>query len=56
MTLCFTPEHLGTWPHYSAPPKDPEDFAEFVTWAVQRYAAPKMRPASIKTAAGAEER
>jgi beta-xylosidase len=39
MTLCFTPEHLGTWPHYTAPPKNPDDFAEFVTWAVKRYAA-----------------
>jgi beta-xylosidase len=45
MTLCFTPEHLGVWPHYSAPPKDPETFAEFSAWAVQRYAAPgKSRP------------
>ena len=39
MTLCFTPEHLGTWPHYTAPPKNVGDFAEFVTWAVRRYAA-----------------
>lgn len=38
MTLCFTPEHLGTWPHYTAPPKNPSDFAEFVDWAVSRYA------------------
>ena len=39
MTLCFTPEHLGTWPHYSAPPKNPQDFADFCAWAVGRYAA-----------------
>jgi hypothetical protein len=42
MTLCFTPEHLATWPHYTAPPKNVEDFAEFVTWAVTRYASHGM--------------
>jgi beta-xylosidase len=40
MTLCFTPEHLGVTPHYTSPPKDPEQFAEFARWAVQRYAPP----------------
>lgn len=38
MTLCFTPEHLGRWPHYTAPPKDNQDFVEFAKWAVGRYA------------------
>lgn len=38
MTLCFTPEHLGIAPHYTSPPKNPEDFAEFAAWAVGRYA------------------
>ena len=38
MTLCFTPEHLGVAPHYTSPPKHPEDFAEFAAWAVGRYA------------------
>jgi len=38
LTLCFTPEHLGVAPHYTSPPKDPRDFAEFATWAVARYA------------------
>jgi len=38
MTLCFTPEHLGIQPHYTSPPKDPEQFAEFAAWAVARYA------------------
>lgn len=39
ITLCFTPEHLGIAPHYTSPPKDPEDFAEFAAWAVSRYAS-----------------
>lgn len=38
MTLCFTPEHLGVAPHYTSPPKNPADFAEFAAWAVSRYA------------------
>lgn len=38
MTLCFTPEHLGINPHYTSPPKNPQDFADFVAWAVGRYA------------------
>ena len=39
MTLCFTPEHLGVAPHYTSPARNPKDFGEFVSWAVQRYAA-----------------
>lgn len=38
MTLCFTPEHLGVERHYASPPKNPQDFADFATWAVERYA------------------
>ena len=38
MTLCFTPEHLGISPHYTSPPKNPRDFADFAEWAVGRYA------------------
>lgn len=38
LTLCFTPEHLGVAPHYTSPPKAVEDFAEFATWAISRYA------------------
>ena len=38
LTLCFTPEHLGIVPHYTSPPKRPQDFAEFAVWAVRRYA------------------
>lgn len=43
LTLCFTPEHMGIAPHYTSPPKRAQDFAEFTTWAVERYAA--ARPA-----------
>ena len=39
LTLCFTPEHLGVVPHYTSPPRDPEDFAEFTRKIVSRYAS-----------------
>lgn len=39
LTLCFTPEHLGMEPHYTSPPRRPEDFAEFAAWAVRKYAS-----------------
>jgi beta-xylosidase len=38
LTLCFTPEHLGMERHHTSPPRNGEDFAEFVGWAVGRYA------------------
>lgn len=44
MTLCFTPEHLGVQPHYTSPPKDPKDFADFTRWAVSRYSPRQVAP------------
>jgi beta-xylosidase len=38
LTLCFTPEHLGIVPHYTSPPKNCEDFADFTARMVARYA------------------
>jgi beta-xylosidase len=38
LTLCFTPEHLGLTPHYTSPPKDPDDFAAFARKMIARYA------------------
>ncbi len=38
LTLCFTPEHLGVVPHYTSPPRNCEDFAEFARKMVVRYA------------------
>ena len=37
VTFCFTPEHKGVWPHYTAPPVAPEEFAEFCGEMVRRY-------------------
>ena len=47
LTLCFTPEHLGVAPHYTSPPKRVEDFAEFVSWAMRRY-APARQELSVQ--------
>ena len=41
VTLCFTPEHLGVAPHYTSPPRNADDFAEFALWAVRKYAGAK---------------
>jgi beta-xylosidase len=38
VTFCFTPEHRGTWAHYTAPPQQPAEFAEFCTTMLRRYA------------------
>lgn len=37
-TFCFTPEDKGIWPHHTAPPKHPEEFAEFCATMIRRYA------------------
>ncbi len=38
LTFCFTPEHLGLAPHHSSAPLDPQGFADFCGWAIERYA------------------
>jgi len=57
MTLCFTPEHLGIERHYTSPPKNPNDFAEFAAWAVERYAPAKtpLGRTSDRAVVGAEQ-
>jgi beta-xylosidase len=39
VTFCFTPEHCGILPHYTSPPKDIEQFADFCSRMVRRYAS-----------------
>ncbi|MGE3743043.1 MAG: beta-xylosidase, partial [Geminicoccaceae bacterium] len=38
VTFCFTPEHKGISPHYTSPPVDPAEFAEFCGNMIRRYA------------------
>jgi beta-xylosidase len=48
LTLCFTPEHLGIAPHYTSPPKNPQDFAAFAALMISRYAsANRPTPAAV---------
>jgi beta-xylosidase len=54
LTLCFTPEHLGRRPHYTSPPKAPEQFRDFAVWAVQRYTASERAGSRPGTQLGEE--
>src|SRR3954447_18803044 len=38
VTYCFTPEHKGLQPHYTSPPRQVEEFAEFCAEMTRRYA------------------
>lgn len=38
VTFCFTPEHLGIEPHHTSAAKDPQAFADFCAWMIDRYA------------------
>jgi beta-xylosidase len=39
LTYCFTPEHRCVAPHYTSPPLEPEEFAEFCAAMTRRYGA-----------------
>ena len=39
LTYCYTPEHKGVTPHYTSPPADVNEFAEFCAGMTRRYAA-----------------
>jgi beta-xylosidase len=38
VTFCFTPDDAGIEPHYTSPPRHPEEYAEFCAAMVRRYA------------------
>ncbi len=44
MTFCFTPQHLGIEPHHTSPARDPQAFADFCAWMIDRYAPAQARP------------
>jgi beta-xylosidase len=59
VTFCFTPQHLGIEPHHTSPAKDPQAFADFCAWMIDRYApgvtarpaiAPPARPEVVPLA------
>jgi beta-xylosidase len=39
LTFCFTPPSRGIQPHYTSPPIDPMEFAEFCARMTRRYAS-----------------
>ena len=39
VTFCFTPEHRGLAPHYTSPPRDVNEFADFCARMTRRYVA-----------------
>jgi beta-xylosidase len=43
VTLCFTPAHLGRAPHHTSPALDPQAFADFCAWVIDRYAPAQGR-------------
>ena len=48
LTFCFTPEHLGHAPHHTSAPRDPQGFADFCSWAIDRYAPSVALPARVR--------
>jgi beta-xylosidase len=56
LTLCFTPEHLGIVPHYTSPPKNCEDFADFAARMVARYAPPQSNRPAAPLLSGIDDR
>jgi beta-xylosidase len=39
LTLCFTPPSRGRVEHYTSPPREPAEFADFAQAMVERYVA-----------------
>ena len=56
VTFCFTPEHLGIAPHHTSPARDPQAFADFCAWMIDRYAPAQSetRPAAPQLPEGVE--
>jgi beta-xylosidase len=48
VTFCFTPEHLGVSPHHTSPARDPQAFADFCAWMIDRYAPGASRSRGLR--------
>ncbi|HEY7211326.1 MAG TPA: beta-xylosidase [Bryobacteraceae bacterium] len=40
VTFCFTPERCGVRRHHTSPPQNPQEFADFCSSMIRRYARP----------------
>lgn len=47
LTYCFTPEHCGIEPHYTSPPRNSQEYADFCAEMTRRYAPGSMRAPGI---------
>jgi beta-xylosidase len=47
LTFCFTPEHRGVRPHHTSPPQQVEEYAEFCSRMVERYAPAQVAEATF---------
>ena len=47
VTFCFTPAHLGLAPHHTSPAKDPQAFADFCAWMIDRYGSGRREDSAI---------
>jgi beta-xylosidase len=48
VTFCFTPQHLGLAAHHTSPAKDPQGFADFCAWMIDRYAPAQAGSRSLE--------
>jgi len=49
VTFCFTPEELGLAEHHTSAPRDPQQFADFCAWMIDRYApAERSRRVAVR--------
>ncbi|HEX8373447.1 MAG TPA: hypothetical protein VF585_11745 [Chthoniobacterales bacterium] len=46
-TFCFTPEHRGAGAHHTSPPFEPQEYADFCVWMVERYASGSPSPSTL---------
>jgi beta-xylosidase len=53
VTFCFTPEHLGIQPHHTSAARDPQQFADFCAWMIERYAPAGVSVETVPVAASA---
>lgn len=56
VTFCFTPEHRGLEPHYTSPPQEIQEYADFCVEMVRRYASPQARSAFPLTSTDGKRR
>jgi beta-xylosidase len=47
VTFCFTPEHRGIAPHHTSPPQVKEEFAEFCSSMIRRYATTRSVASAV---------